>query len=86
KIIIGSRNTVTNERAVSELKRRNPGTDVTALALDLASLESVREFAKQVAEMEPIVDVLINNGAARPYANPYTQFRTNYLVIRAIFY
>ncbi|CAG2175038.1 unnamed protein product [Oppiella nova] len=79
KIIIGSRNTVTNERAVSELKRRNPGTDVTALALDLASLESVREFAKRVAEIKPIVDVLINNGAARPYADPYTQFRTNYL-------
>ncbi|CAG2121764.1 unnamed protein product, partial [Medioppia subpectinata] len=61
KIIIGSRNAENNERAIRELMGRNPSANITALRLDLSSLQSVREFAKEIAGTESRVDVLINN-------------------------
>ena len=33
------------------------------MKLDLSSLKSVKQFAKQLAETEPKVDILINNAA-----------------------
>jgi NAD(P)-dependent dehydrogenase (short-subunit alcohol dehydrogenase family) len=93
KIIIGSRNTENNEKAVNEIKSRNPGANITALKLDLSSLKSVREFAKQITESESKVDILVNNanvpvvvfGPAQETVDGYEmQLGTNYLGITYI--
>ncbi|CAG2176092.1 unnamed protein product [Oppiella nova] len=70
KIIIGSRNTENNEKAVNEIKSRNPGANITALKLDLSSLKSVREFAKQITESESKVDILVNNAGVPVVSGP----------------
>ncbi len=49
------------EEAVREIKERNPAANLVLLKLDLASLWSVREFAKTVSAHESRIDILINN-------------------------
>ena len=47
KIIIGSRNVEKSKKAAQEIQDET-GNEVTALALDLASFESVQKFAQEV--------------------------------------
>ena len=77
---------------MNEIKSRNPGANITALKLDLSSLKSVREFAKQITESESKVDILINNagvpvvlGPAQETVDGYElQLEANYLGITYI--
>ena len=59
-----------NQRAVADVRARNPAANITALRLDLSSLKSVREFAKQVAESESRVDILVNNAGVPVTTGP----------------
>ncbi|XP_054153643.1 retinol dehydrogenase 13-like [Oppia nitens] len=86
KIIIGARNMEKADEAIKEINGRNPKANITALKLDLSSLKSVREFARQVAEQETTVDVLINNAGVplpcpelRSPDNFELQLASNYL-------
>ena len=80
KVIIGSRNVEKSKKAAQEIQDET-GREVIALALDLASFESVQKFAKEVLSIrcvmfEPtdiqqgtnIPERLLN----KPYANEVT--------------
>ena len=63
KVIIGCRDDKRANDAINDVKQRNPKAIISQVRLDLASLQSVRQFVKQINETETQIDVLINNAA-----------------------
>ena len=69
------------------IKEHNPEANITLLKLDLSSLKSVRQFAKEVAERVDLIDILINNAGVMMCPEWKTedgfemQFGTNHLGI-----
>jgi NAD(P)-dependent dehydrogenase (short-subunit alcohol dehydrogenase family) len=61
KVVIAVRDTAKGEDAAAKIKRLAPGADVSVQPLDLASLDSVRQAAEQLAAALPKIDLLINN-------------------------
>ncbi|CAL4110378.1 unnamed protein product [Meganyctiphanes norvegica] len=60
KIIMGCRDTKKAEKVAQEIKNQTGG-DVDVFSLDLSSLNSVREFAKEVKSRHSRIHMLINN-------------------------
>lgn len=83
RVIMASRNTEKGEAAAAEIRASSPGAELEVRELDLASLDSVRAFAKTFGEGQ--LDLLINNAGvmASPYARTVDgfelQFATNHL-------
>lgn len=64
RVVLGCRNLARAEGAVAEIQRRAPGAQTEVMAIDLADLASVRDFAAGFAARHPRLDLLVNNGAA----------------------
>ncbi|XP_004454233.2 retinol dehydrogenase 13 [Dasypus novemcinctus] len=62
-VILACRDMEKCEAAAKDIRRETLNHRVNARHLDLASLKSVREFAKKIIEEEERVDVLVNNAA-----------------------
>jgi NAD(P)-dependent dehydrogenase (short-subunit alcohol dehydrogenase family) len=61
EVVIACRDTGKGERAAEEIRRSVPGAGLAVRRLDLASLDSVREFAGVLAGEHDSIDLLINN-------------------------
>ncbi|XP_038059957.1 retinol dehydrogenase 13-like [Patiria miniata] len=61
RVILACRNLQKAEDATKEIKTRTGNSEVVVRHLDLASLQSVREFASKIVESEDRLDILINN-------------------------
>ena len=61
RVILACRSLERGERAAVEVRQRSGNDNVVFVQLDLASLESVREFAAKILKDEPQIDILINN-------------------------
>ena len=62
--------------AVEVVKKRSKNQNVLFAQVDLASLQSVRDFASRILQEEPRIDILINNaGVAYP---PYSKTQDNF--------
>lgn len=61
KIYITCRDLKKGEEAVDEIKKKSKSDKVHFLQLDLASLDSVREFSQKFHQLETQLHVLINN-------------------------
>ena len=61
KVIIGCRDDNRANDAINDVKQRNPNAIISQVKLDLASLQSVRQFAAKIRETETQIDLLINN-------------------------
>jgi NAD(P)-dependent dehydrogenase (short-subunit alcohol dehydrogenase family) len=61
RVVITSRDSTRGEDAVAEIRRRSGNDDVDVMALDLASLASVREFARAFLDRYDRLDVLLDN-------------------------
>ncbi len=72
RVILACRNAEKGKAAVEEVKKRSDNFNAVLFAqLDLASLQSVRDFSSKMLETEPQIDILINNaGIMIP---PYTK-------------
>ncbi|CAG2173219.1 unnamed protein product [Oppiella nova] len=85
KVYIGCRDMRKGDMAVHDIQAMNPKADITALQLDLCSLQSVRHFAKELSQLESKVDILINNAGVMICPEWQTtdgfemQFGTNHL-------
>jgi NAD(P)-dependent dehydrogenase (short-subunit alcohol dehydrogenase family) len=86
KVVLAVRDTAKGGAAAAAIKRAHPNADVTVQALDLGSLQSVREAAGALTAAYPRVDLLINNaGVMYPSPRQTTsdgfevQFGTNHL-------
>jgi NAD(P)-dependent dehydrogenase (short-subunit alcohol dehydrogenase family) len=61
-VVITSRDAVRGEKAAEEIRTKAGGNgNVEVMALDLASLASVREFAAELGRRHEKLDVLVNN-------------------------
>ncbi|XP_006001643.1 retinol-DH_like_SDR_c domain-containing protein [Latimeria chalumnae] len=61
RIVIACRDTKKGEEAAAEIRKSTGNGNVVVRRLDLASLASVQQFASEIQEAEPRLDVLINN-------------------------
>ena len=61
KVVMACRNLELAEKAAQEVKSVGGQGQVSVMKLDLASLDSIRAFAKEYNETEDRLDVLINN-------------------------
>jgi NAD(P)-dependent dehydrogenase (short-subunit alcohol dehydrogenase family) len=84
-VVLAGRDTTKLAGAVAELQAARPGASVQTAELDLASLESIRKAAADLAERFPTLHLLINNAGLMfpPYGltrDGYElQFGTNHL-------
>ncbi|XP_072834788.2 dehydrogenase/reductase SDR family member 13 isoform X2 [Pogona vitticeps] len=66
RVVLACRDPARGEAAAAELRRASGGGQVRCMSLDLASLRSVRAFARAFLSSEPRLDVLINNAGEPP--------------------
>jgi NAD(P)-dependent dehydrogenase (short-subunit alcohol dehydrogenase family) len=60
RVVLGCRNQVKADAAVADIRARSGNDSVESRPLDLADLDSVRDFAESLADLDR-VDVLVNN-------------------------
>ncbi|XP_013407222.1 retinol dehydrogenase 12 [Lingula anatina] len=61
RVILACRDIKRGQEAAAEIRAQVPNAEVVVRRLDLASLQSVKEFAQRIYETEERLDVLINN-------------------------
>ncbi len=61
RVVLACRDSVKADRAVEAIRGTHPGAHVESMELDLASLVSVRDFAKAFLERHDALHVLCNN-------------------------
>ena len=61
RVVMASRSAQRGATAEAHVKAAVPGADVVVESLDLASLASVREFAKNITTSYAAIDLLVNN-------------------------
>ena len=70
RVIMACRDVCKAEKAVRDIHRHTSCGQLIVLKLDLASLQSVRDFAARICQEEEYIHVLINNAGV--YGHPYT--------------
>ena len=84
-VVMGCRDAGRGQAALEQVRAAAPDADVRLESLDLASLSSVREFAKRVAASYDGIDLLVNNAGVMAIPRATTadgfemQFGTNHL-------
>ena len=84
-VVLGCRDVAKGAAVRDHIRAETPGAQVSVAALDLASLASVREAAKQISKEHDRIDVLINNAGVMWSPRSTTedgfelQFGTNHL-------
>ena len=85
KIYIACRDQTRGEEALTEIRAASKSENVFILHLDLASLDSVREFSRKFHELESKLHILINNAGVMACPKSFTKdgfemhFGTNHL-------
>jgi NAD(P)-dependent dehydrogenase (short-subunit alcohol dehydrogenase family) len=62
-IVLACRDTAKAQAALQSLRAEQPGAQLEAMALDLADLASVRDFAARLRQAHPALHLLINNAS-----------------------
>lgn len=73
KVYIACRDVKRGEDALREIKEKSESDDVHFLQLDLASLDSVRNFSRRFHELESQLHILINNAGIMAIPKALTQ-------------
>ncbi|KAF2898674.1 hypothetical protein ILUMI_07508 [Ignelater luminosus] len=89
RVIMACRSVEKAEEAAKDIQKACEGEEnlgkIVIVHLDLSSLESVREFTKEILQKEDRVDLLVNNAGvmmcpeSRTVDGYETQFATNHL-------
>lgn len=61
KVYITSSDSTKGEEALKKIKEKSGSSSVHFLLLDLASMDSIRDFSKKFHELETKLDILVNN-------------------------
>jgi dehydrogenase/reductase SDR family protein 13 len=61
KVVLGCRSQIRAEATVAYIKSRTGNDDVHYVTVDMASLQSVKEFVDEFCKYHNKLDVLINN-------------------------
>lgn len=73
KIYLACRDIKRGEEALSEIKEESGSSDVHFLQLDLASLQSIRDFSKRFHELESQLHILVNNAGVMACPKSFTK-------------
>lgn len=73
RIVLVARNRARAETTLARLRERAPGTAHGVHYADLSRLSEMRRVAREIAEAEPRIDVLINNAGAMFNARRVTE-------------
>lgn len=76
RVILACRNTEKGEEATLAVREKSGNDNVVFRLLDLASFESIRQFASKILEDEPRIDILINNSGVM--GCPYTKTKDGF--------
>lgn len=85
RLVLACRNQKTAQAACQEIRRDTGNENVSVMALDLSSLDSIRAFASELRKEHQRIDVLVNNAGVFPSKLEKTaegfeaQFGVNYL-------
>ncbi|TCD03135.1 SDR family NAD(P)-dependent oxidoreductase [Pedobacter psychroterrae] len=86
QIILACRNVESGNQAIRKIKKKTNHTNIICLALDLASLQSVRDFKTAISKLpNPVITSIVNNAGAIFDKFAYTKdgyemtFGTNHL-------
>jgi NAD(P)-dependent dehydrogenase (short-subunit alcohol dehydrogenase family) len=85
RVVMACRDSGRGSSAVEQVRTAVPGADVACEPLDLASLASVRDFAKRLSAAYDGIDLLVNNAGVMAIPRSTTangferQFGTNHL-------
>lgn len=71
-VTVACRNLTAGQEAVEKIKKENPDADVELRQLDLASLESVRDFSNSYRESGRPLHLLINNAGIMAQPKAFT--------------
>ena len=82
RVILACRSQEKGKKAEVDVRRESGNSNVHFQKLDLASLDSVRQFAKDVLSEEPRLDILINNAGVMycPFQTTVDGFETQFAV------
>jgi NAD(P)-dependent dehydrogenase (short-subunit alcohol dehydrogenase family) len=72
-LVLGCRDAVAGKELAQSLRQANKALAIDVLQVDLASRKSIEEFARQVLEQHPRVDMLINNAAVSLGSQPWAK-------------
>ena len=61
RVIIACRDIETGEATATEIRSKTSDASVSVMKLDLASFESIRDFAATILRTESKIDILVNN-------------------------
>ncbi len=61
RVILGCRNTHAGSKAVTQIIRETRNNEVASYDLDLASFDSIKNFASILNQKEQKIDILVNN-------------------------
>lgn len=84
-VIMACRNLERGQRAIAKIRKTAPSAKLELMELDLASLDSIKAFAKMFNESHDRLDVLVNNGGLVGFDKSLTadgfesQFGVNHL-------
>lgn len=78
RVILACRDMDRANKAAEEVRKRTGNGNVIVKKLDLASLQSVRELAKDVLASEERLDVLINNAGKKITTSDGETFSNSY--------
>lgn len=70
RLILASRNLELTEAAATRICKETPGAEIEALALDLASQDSVRQFAKEIDARDVPLRALVCNAGLQMNSGP----------------
>src|SRR5262245_16495472 len=85
RIVLVARDKVRTETALDSLRRIAPTVTPRAYFADLSKIDTVKQVAREIATVEPRIDVLINNAGAMFYDRQVTvdglerTFATNHM-------
>lgn len=72
-VIVGARNAAATKEAVALLRKDTGNDRIAAISLDLASLRSVRSFAREFLGVQGKLHMLINNAGIMACPQAYTE-------------
>lgn len=72
RVVIACRDPDKAEKAVREIKSKSHCLNICHMELDLANLQSVRDFCRRFLQREKRLDILINNAGEAFYLSSLT--------------
>ncbi|KAK9764750.1 hypothetical protein K7432_007513 [Basidiobolus ranarum] len=79
-VIVGGRKQESLDDTIKKIKEETPEANLYPLIIDLASLTSIRQAAKEVSKLPEPIDILVNNAAivASPYSTTADGFEAHF--------